>query len=741
MAYITANELKAVVPDKYRDAALSDTDGTNPDVGLLKSVIDTASNEVDALIEGRVQLPLTNPPKKLKIAALYIALEILFIRKTVDLPESTANKINFWRKWLSKVGAGELRLEAPDVDSPEPSTTGGISTTPSLTGTGGLISCFLLGLFLLARPAQAIDARTYNFTAPTNPLFESPDFLEWSQAESVGLRYTLSSSDSKDARWEISDTTNLWLNMEPSKSGSTWSWNPSPTQTCLPAGRYQGRIAVYTRDAETNLTFHRVLALQDIRVHPARDPLLLVMASPLATLTGAYLTAEADTAALAALGVHAADTNAHDLALVRADVTAAADAAAVAQATADAINVGLSNGVDVVCSGSHYFPDFFTLAPVPVGYTIAAYGVTSAFDSVKAQWITYTGESGYLLAPQITRQYDWSEPVSYAALAGLQIVETNSQTIAQWNAGSVSGSVGRFTAALGDFSRNYTVTYSSSDTWSNQVYVSDVAGSLRDLINTSLTARAEAVDAEQNVYESGAYGTSNFLRNSSCWAAGVDLTSASPWNSYSAQFRAGTAVTPQHILYAAHWTCPSGTVFRFIDATNGIHNRTLIDQRILLDDCAVGLLDSPLPETITPAQVLSSDDKGYFRGITGLMDCPGIKVIYLDQGELAWQASSIISSAGDEFDDVVHFSGTTNDVFSRQMAIGGDSGNPILLVIGTNTVLYSTFYSASSGPGIARHADAIEAAMAEMGGSTTTNLTTVDLSDWSNYDWPFNPGE
>lgn len=285
MAYITARELRAVVPDQYRDAALADQGGEQPDPGLLAAVIDQACEEVDALIEGRVRLPLSAPyPQKIRTAAVYFALEIMFTRRGVEMPEATARKIAGIRSDLGKVGAGDLRLEAPaEQTAASRQTSGSIVVRPSITGAGGMIGAILLLISCLARPAQAIDARTFSFVASTNPLFESPDYVEWCQAESVGLRYAVPSADSRAARWEISDATNLWLNMAPTKSGTNWYWNPAPTQTCLAAGRYQGRVALYDRSG-TNLVFHRILALQDIRVHPARDPATLIFASPLASI-------------------------------------------------------------------------------------------------------------------------------------------------------------------------------------------------------------------------------------------------------------------------------------------------------------------------------------------------------------------------------------------------------------------------------------------------------------------------
>lgn len=305
MAYVTARELRAVVPDEYRDAALADQ-GEQPDPGLLAAVIEAACREVDALIEGRVRLPLSEPyPQKIITAAKYFALEILFTRRGVEMPEATAKKVAWIRSDLGKVGAGDLRLEAPAEQTAESrASSGSIVVRPSITGTGGMIGAILLLFSCLAHSAQAVDSRTFDFVAPTNPLIESADYMEWSQAESVRMRYRLPAADStREARWEISDATNLWLNLAPTRSGTLWTWNPAPTQTCLPAGRYVGRVAVYAR-TWTNLTFHRILAFQDIRVHPARDPQNLVFASPLDTLV------PADSSAVASnLAAHEASSN------------------------------------------------------------------------------------------------------------------------------------------------------------------------------------------------------------------------------------------------------------------------------------------------------------------------------------------------------------------------------------------------------------------------------------------------
>ena len=754
MAYVTASELRALLPDEYRDAALADR-GQRPEPGLLAAVIDQACGEVNALIEGRVRLPLSEPfPRRIKIAAAYFALKIFYVRRGVDMPKALADEIAEMRRDLGKIGAGDLRILAPAEPTAAAVGAGGsIVVRPSVTGTGGLIGAVLFLLCASARPASGLDARTFEFNAPTNPLIESADYVEWSQAESVRLRYRLPAADAaREARWEIADATNLWLNMAPARSGAVWTWNPAPTQTCLPEGRYDGRVAVYERSG-TNLVFHRVLAFQDIRVHPARDPANLVFASPLDNLD------ERDPVAAAALAAmptsswnEAHGWGDHAAAGYLTNETDAVALAAVQAIEADLSRLALTN-VPVGCSGGYYYPDWFTLSPTPYVQNYTSLGATTEYNSVYYQLAEFSGALNYLLEPQIFRQQDWNSELEFTELVNVEIAASGeNQWIASWVDEAEAGDVGSFVASLGDFSRPIQVTRAADSTWYTQaVWVADVPGSLRDFINTSTLAAASASNKTAYVYGSAAYSQTNFIRATNCWASGFDLTSASPWNSYRynyvldgttyvgnalGNYYPGTAVTPQHILGAAHWFAPTGTVFRFIDATNGIHDRTMLARRFLPMDVAVGLLDSPLGPEISPAKVFASDDVKYIRGKAGMIGGPGIYLVALDALDRAWiSATKSLEIASTSWSDAWFFcGGATNLPFSRLSAVGGDSGNPVFMGIGTNTVLLSCYTTAMSGAFYPDRRADIEAAMAAMGGSVYTNLPAPDLSAWTNYD-------
>ena len=110
MAYVTIAELRALMPDEYRDAAVDDA-GTGPMEEVLEEVAAAASRECDGLIEARYHTPAPPPvPAKLRQAALWIALEMLFTRRGATPPERVAKAADNWREVLRAVGKGEAAL-------------------------------------------------------------------------------------------------------------------------------------------------------------------------------------------------------------------------------------------------------------------------------------------------------------------------------------------------------------------------------------------------------------------------------------------------------------------------------------------------------------------------------------------------------------------------------------------------------------------------------------------------------
>ena len=318
--YCDAKDLRALIPDTFRDAALADSNGGGEaDAGLLNAVLEGACNEVDALIEGRVRLPLESVPSKLRVAAANIALELLYIRRGRELPAAAADKVQWWRGWLSKVGEGELRLDAPDTAG-KTEYPGAVATRPSVTGSGRLLFGWVTWICALAfaHDVLAVGPRAWAFDVPdAEDVFENPAEMEWAAGESLELRYAGGSlAAGQEARWEVGGGTNLWISLEGAEEGGAWRWSLAPTQSCLPAGRYSGRVAVYDVE-EGETAFLRVAALQSIQVHRGNEGLAEL--SPVRGLLADYATREW------AEGVHAAI--ARDVATNAAAIAALEEAA------------------------------------------------------------------------------------------------------------------------------------------------------------------------------------------------------------------------------------------------------------------------------------------------------------------------------------------------------------------------------------------------------------------------------
>ncbi|MFA5264919.1 MAG: hypothetical protein WC378_13935 [Opitutaceae bacterium] len=237
-------------------------------------------------------------------------------------------------------------------------------------------------------------------------------------------------------------------------------------------------------------------------------------------------------------------------------------------------------------------------------------------------------------------------------------------------------------------------------------------------------ATALGIFATQN------HAQSIYVRNTACWAYGVDLTPLSPWNSSGGQNEAGILISPRHILFAAHYQIPVGATVRFITTNNQVVDRTMTAKAThpqyapYYPDITVGVLDSDVPASISFARVLPDDWATHIPG-----SIVGIPALVLDQEEKALVDE--LSSIG----TMVSFRAPA-DFLRRSFyedIVGGDSGNPASLIIDNKLVLLNvwTFGGAGSGTSVAYHRAAINALMTSLGGGY--QLTDADLSAYPSY--------
>lgn len=150
--------------------------------------------------------------------------------------------------------------------------------------------------------------------------------------------------------------------------------------------------------------------------------------------------------------------------------------------------------------------------------------------------------------------------------------------------------------------------------------------------------------------------------------------------------RTATAVSPLHVVMAAHYQRPVGSTIVFHDRSGRPQRRTLVAVESLgMTDVAVGKLDSPLPSGVKPYRLLPPS-----ANYASLTDC---LALVTDQQRQA-SVHEIALIEGNSL--VFRHSGRVSSLFRKDLTFG-DSGHPSFLMVGGEMVLISTH--SWGGPG------------------------------------------
>jgi len=258
------------------------------------------------------------------------------------------------------------------------------------------------------------------------------------------------------------------------------------------------------------------------------------------------------------------------------------------------------------------------------------------------------------------------------------------------------------------------------------------------------------------IYSTQDHSTPTYVRNTACWAYGLDLTCISPWNSQYEEVRAGVLISPRHIAYSAHGAIANGTTFRFIAADGTVVTRTMLasanhpDYAPSYPDIAIGVLDSDVPASITFAKILPSNWRDYlhpYRVVAGAhvlwlagegqYKINGIPIAYLDQEEKILVADGYImtvppTESSQAIVSAVEPIDATRASFYETI-VGNDSNNPMFVIIDDELVLLSTVTSVGPlGSNYNYFKADINAMMTALdvavGDVTGYQLTEIDLS-------------
>ena len=307
---------------------------------------------------------------------------------------------------------------------------------------------------------------------------------------------------------------------------------------------------------------------------------------------------------------------------------------------------------------------------------------------------------------------------------------------------------------IGDVKAREVVAVSSSAGSSAQ-YLSDfVAGSLAKNACDAVDSRiaGKSASTTKDVFTTQNHAGSVYVRNTNLWCADLasKLTCVSPWNSAGGVYYAGTAVTPRHIIFAAHYQIPTGATVRFVTADNVVIDKVMTAKVVHpsyngfdYPDLVIGVLSSDLPASITPCKVLPSI-ADYSPAIADNFPLTNIAAkiatLFFDQQERASVADYTYDNNTSGF-SVAKYAYPVNAkrLEFNEVVVGGDSGNPSFLILNNELCLLSVFTNGFAGAGTSIRAfrsdinQMIVDADALAGISTGYTLTNIDLSGFTQF--------
>lgn len=222
--------------------------------------------------------------------------------------------------------------------------------------------------------------------------------------------------------------------------------------------------------------------------------------------------------------------------------------------------------------------------------------------------------------------------------------------------------------------------------------------------------------------------------NPSCWAYGIDLSGIPAWTTYSGNYsheNKGCAITKRHVAAAKHWGGVGGRVgmkFVFRGNTGTLHERTVIGLAYAGSDIVVFTLDSDLPTDVSVIPVvgdwfarnrsrsgdfLSTYNGGVYFYVDQTYSCRLLLGSSITSLERHYSPASGLTLNGNTYSEVLfeaHFAGNMT-VFSSYTpsilagktsyfrdAISGDSGSPVMCIIGSQPSVITSFLGSSYGP-------------------------------------------
>lgn len=261
---------------------------------------------------------------------------------------------------------------------------------------------------------------------------------------------------------------------------------------------------------------------------------------------------------------------------------------------------------------------------------------------------------------------------------------------------------------------------------SGSLFVTKINNFFAGKLQGKTAASSLAVYSSQDPYYNG---IGSFVRNPNCWLNGVkNISCFSPAQMSGASWwqRAGTLITPRHVLFAKHFTTsvlsPDGTPLIFVTDDGTTVRRNIIQYALhSAADIAVALLSQEVPSSIKIAKVLPSNYSSYFT----FSASQPIYAVGLDQEEKALVKMMQNPASVNESTPSHQFQSFNESI------IVGDSGNPLFLIIDNELVVLTTWYyggAFAGGPGLPAYSADVNQMIESLSPGQGYSLTTIDLA-------------
>lgn len=218
--------------------------------------------------------------------------------------------------------------------------------------------------------------------------------------------------------------------------------------------------------------------------------------------------------------------------------------------------------------------------------------------------------------------------------------------------------------------------------------------------NAALNIDLRIVDKHDAKVNKSLFTTKNdvtgvYVRNTNCWANDLDLTCVAAWhtiNTSAGNNGTATLITPRHVIFAAHAHFYKDDSIRFVTKDNVTIRRKIIgwwvntDFQVHYPDLCVGTLDSDVPSTITPCEILPLNFSQYLAD-----NGAGLPSLFVDQNKNAI-VNEIVNCKDSYPNDTHSFMCGENWNNENRAALYegvemGDSGSPSFVVLNGKLVL------------------------------------------------------